>query len=241
MIKRVKARLAELRKEKEANLYPFKPLQGPVENLDSINTESGLIKDIGSEPASDKKNQRINAEPIAQSDLAYKTEGKTTTEKSVSMPGKKSSAEDTRDLKNAVDKAKLSVELAGIQQLKGLIDNPLKEAMVKNMVEVGIDKEAAEAIAHNSFVDGFESNQKVIMKEAFETFMQKPYDDFVKVAKFTKDYIIKEGSVLAPVEGEETREKTASTTPPLRGSISGHDGEEYKGYWQDVQRKQRGF
>jgi hypothetical protein len=247
LIVRVKARLAEIRKEKEAFIYDGRPADAHVapsgnKPLDKINTEAGNIKDIGGEPASDKDYQTINAAPIAQAALPA-SQGKGApghnTGKGTSMkeaPGRKAS-EDTRE---AIDKARLAVELAAIQQFKGLLPNPLKEAMIKNMVEAGVNPQVAEDIAHNAFIDGSESAHKILSKEAFETFMNKDYDDFVKVSAFTKDYIAKEGAVLSSVEDEETK-KTASANPPLRGAKTSYSSEDYKEYWEDVKRTRRGF
>ena len=235
LIQKVKARLAKFREEREEKeaLYPDKDKLR--QTIDKINVEGGNIKDIGSEPASDKDGPTINAKGISQKDLPYKTEGTATTEKSIPIKSKAGSDA----LQNVFDKARLSVELASQQQLRGLIDNPLKEAMVKNMVEVGINEDTAKDIAHNAFLDGYEATQKIIIKEAFETFMAKPYDDFVKVAKFTKDYVGRE-DVLASVADEETRTKQASVAP-LRGSSVEGSGDGYKRYWSDVQRNRRGF
>lgn len=86
---------------------------------------------------------------------------------------------------NAMAKSKLAMELASQQQLKGLLPNPLKEAMVKNMLAAGLDEKTASAIAHNSFVDGYQPMQTVVMKETYANFANLSYDDFVKTAKFT--------------------------------------------------------
>lgn len=239
LIKRVKARLAQLREDKEANLYPFKELQGPVEKVDNINETSAkqqsttINSEITSQPVQDKDYPTINPE-MAQKDLPYKQEGSNVEGKKVS-----SDTDANNRIRNAIDKARLSVELAATQQLKDLVDNPLKIAFVKNMVEAGIDETVANTIAHNAFIDGYEESQKIIMKEAFETFMAKPYKDFVKVAKFTTEYVPKE-EVLSSVEDEDAREKTASSAP-LRGTKADHQNDEYKRYWQDVERNRRGF
>lgn len=255
IIKRVKARLSELRRMKESQLYPFENIAGPSQNVSNINAEnagqqaSTADSEIKGQPAKDKDNERINSE-LGQKDLAYKTEGKSTKGKDVApaVTSKMSSDESitveaaetarTHSIKNAVDKAKLSVELASQQQLKGLIASPLKEAFMKNMTEVGIPVDTAEAIIHNAFVDGYEANQKVLMKEAFETFMAKPIEDFVKVAQFTKSHVVKEGSVVD--SEEESRDKSASVG--LKGSpVADTKKDEYRSYWEDKERNRRGF
>jgi len=254
LIKRVKARLADLRKEKEAQLYPFENIAGPAQNVDNTNAttakqqDSTINSEIKKQPVQDKDNETINPE-IGQKDLPYKQEGKNTTGKDVppatSSKISMETAEKTRaySIKNAVDKAKLSVELAAQQQLKGLLDNPLKKAFIDNMKEVGIPEDTANAIAHNAFVDGYEANQQIIMKEAFDTFMNKPIDDFVKVAKFTKEHIYKEASIVEnTVDVEDSRDKTSSVSPPLRGAqVTGSKKEVFTKYWEQVGRERRGF
>ena len=252
LIKRVKARLANMRKEKEAQLYPFKDISGPATKVDNTNAEnasqqiSAINSEITGQPVTDKDNPTINSE-LGQKDLPYKQEGKSTTGKNIppatSSKISMETAEKTRvhSIKNAVDKAKLSVELAAQQQLKGLLDNPLKRAFVENMKVAGIPEDTAEAIAHNAFVDGYEANQQVIMKEAFETFMSKPIDDFVKVAKFTKEHNYKEASTLEVTE-DDSREKTGSVNPPLRGAqVSDAKKDTFTKYWEQVGRERRGF
>lgn len=252
LIKRVKARLANMRKEKEAQLYPFKDISGPAAKVDNTNAEnasqqiSAINSEITGQPVTDKDNPTINSE-LGQKDLPYKQEGKSTTGKNIppatSSKISMETAEKTRahSIKNAVDKAKLSVELAAQQQLKGLLDNPLKRAFVENMKVAGIPEDTAEAIAHNAFVDGYEANQQVIMKEAFETFMSKPIDDFVKVAKFTKEHNYKEASALEITE-DDSREKTGSVNPPLRGAqVSDAKKDTFTKYWEQVGRERRGF
>ena len=252
LITRVKAKLADLRKEKEAQLYPFKNIAGPAQNVDNINATSAAQQistadsEIKGQPVTDKDNPTINSE-LGQKDLSYKQEGKNTAGKDVpyatSSKISMETAEKTRahSIKNAVDKAKLSVELAAQQQLKGLLDNPLKRAFVENMKEAGIAEDAAEAIAHNAFVDGYEANQQIIMKEAFDTFMSKPIDDFVKVAKFTKEHTYKEASIVESLENE-SRDKTGSANPPLRGAqVNDAKKDTFMKYWEQVGRERRGF
>ena len=251
LIEKVKAKLAELR-DKEANLYPFRTdLHSKTEKVDNINETtakqqaSTANSEIKKQPVQDKDVETINPE-IGQKDLPYKQEGQNTKDTKQSMPSRKMSSEEIEKIykdaeEEASAKAKLSVELASQQMLKGLIENPLKEAIVKNMVEAGVDEEAAGDIAHNAYIDGYEKSQKVIMKEAFDTFMKKSYDDFVKVADFTDKYIMKEASELEPVEAEG-REKVASEGAPLRGSkVDNNRGTDYKKYWEQVRRERRGF
>lgn len=217
---------------KEAQLYPFKDLNKT--NVDDINKENAksqsteINSEIKGQPAKDKDNARIAPKEIADKEIKPSYESGATKKVDVKT------AEKIRQhsVQNAVAKAKLAVELASQQQLKGLLDNPMHTAMVSNMVDAGITKEAAEAIAYNSFIDGFESSQKVIMKEAFDTFMNHPLDEFVKVAKYTQDYTMKEASV-----SEEVIAKTASVTatPALRSPATDTDKKAvYRDYWTSV-------
>jgi 6-pyruvoyl-tetrahydropterin synthase len=130
-------------------------------------------------------------------------------------------------------KARLSVELAAQQQLKGLLDNPLRDAMVANMIEAGIEKEAAEAIAFNSMIDGYEKSQTIVSKEAFETFVNKDLDDFVKVAKFTKEYTMKFSSISETSEGSEEVIKEASAAIKSAPADLNDSRVAYKGFWEN--------
>lgn len=243
LLQRVKARLEELRTEKEANLYPFKKEVKPIPKVDNINSEtakkeiSTVDSEIKKQPVTDKKYENINPEE-AYADLSVSNEKGTKGEKKVSIEV----AERIRNhsVQNAVDKARLSVELAARQQLKGLIEDPLRIALAKNMIESGAEPELAEAIIHNAYIDAFEKSQKAVMKEAFETFMEKDIDEFVKVAKFVDEYVVKTGSIGSVENVEETfRDKEASTSAPLRGFSADKDSQKvvFKNYWQDVARK----
>ena len=220
---------------KEAQLYPFKDLNKT--NVDDINPQTAkdqskeINSEIKGEPAKDKKNQRIAPTDILDGGL--KADYQSGASKTVDIK----TAEKIRQhsVTNAVAKSKLAVELASQQQLKGLLDNPLKIAMVKNMVEAGINKEAAEVIAHNSFVDGYETSQTLVMKEAFDTFMKQTLDEFVKVAKYTQDYTVKEASAEL---GTESTVKTASVAP-LRAASSDNKSGAYSKYWTQVASDRR--
>jgi len=245
LLGKIRSRIEELRSEKEANLYPFKKEVKPIPPVDNINAEtakkqiSTTDSEIKGQPAKDKEQENMNHGDLGQADLAYKTKGKNVSGKKVSIE----TAEKVRkhSVQNASDKAKLSVELAARQQLKGLISDPLKEALVKNLTEAGVEAETADAIIHNAYVDAYEESHKILIKEAFEIFMNKEFDEFVKIAKFVDSYEVKTAST--PVKEEDTenfKEKEASTSAPLRGfSSESHKGEVFKGYWKDVQAQQR--
>lgn len=241
LVRKIQARLNELRSKnetpKEAQLYPFSNVSdGSAQKVDNINEQnagqqaSTVNSEIKGQPKKDKANPTINAE-IGQADLPFKTEGKST-------QGSKVSAEVANLVKNsvadAVSKAKLSVELAAQQQLKGLIANPLKTAMVDNLVELGIEKEAASAVVHNAFVDAYEKSQREVMKEAFEEFMGKSKEEFVRIAKFVKDYQVKEASEEVTAETAE-RDKSASADVPFKASPVNKDKTSGStAYWKAV-------
>jgi hypothetical protein len=131
----------------------------------------------------------------------------------------------------------------------------LRKSIVAAFVEYGVDAKVAEDITYNAFIDSYENSQKLIMKEAFETFMEKDIEDFIKVAKFVKEYRDTKTASQAPVQDETkksasdepesqgSREKTASEKgAPLRGTqTSNNRKEDYRKYWEDVSRERRGY
>ena len=244
-VNRVKARLEELRQDKEANLYPFKKVvtqssekteQDKIQKGTASDQDKEINKEIKKQPVDDKDTGTIAPKGIGEKSPAVKTQGKATPEKNITLQ----TAEKLRkySMDNLASKARLSVELAAQQQLKGLIADPLRSALVKNMIDSGINKEAAEAIVTNSYIDGYEASHQEIMKEAFETFINKDLEDFVKVAKFVKEYSVKTGESNL----DENREKTASDSIALRASqVAEKESGEYTGFWKDTQKRQRGF
>ena len=246
LLTKIQERVGELKKE--AQLYPFKDLnKQQVDNINAQNAKdqaSTINSEIKQQPAKDKMDARIHPDGLNTNLKAQK--GKVSVEVAERIR--------QHSIQNTIDKAKLSVELAAQQQLKGLIDNPLRKAIVAAFTEYGVDARVAEDITYNAFIDSYEQAQTLIMKEAFETFMNKDLDDFVKVAKFVKDYSIKEAS-QAPVQEEDkksasvesnsqdSREKTASMQgAPLRGTQTSYDRkEDYRKYWEDVSRERRGY
>lgn len=248
LVRRVESRLKELREEKEASLYPFKKEVKPIPKVDNINAEnakqmySTVNSEIKGQPVRDKCDTTINSE-LGQADLSYVKDNGTKGQKRVSIEvAEKLRKQSMEDIQN---KARCAVELAAQQQLKGLVEDPLKQALVDNMKEAGIDEETAINVVYNSYIDGFQGSHQAVIKEAFDTFMDKNIDDFVKVAKFVKDYEVNDmDSVENTKQAEETeepgeREKTASV--PLRGSKVGDRRDDYKDYWKDVERERRGF
>ena len=206
-------------------------------------------KALKGKPAKDNDNETNNPKDIADKDLPIKKDNGTKDIKKVSVEV----AEKLRkhSMQDVESKAKLSVELAAQQQFKGLIPDPLREALLKNMKEAGVADDVADAIVHNAYLDGFEETHKVLRKEAFETFMAKDINDFVEVSKFVKAYQVDDLASVKNAEvdtkvasddaSEGSREKTASTVP-LRGSkVSDVNKDSYKKFWQTVDRERRGF
>ena len=246
LVKKVEARLKEIRAEKEANLYPFKNEIKSIPSVDNINAEtarnqiSTADKEIKGQPAKDKGYKTVNP-PDALADLSYKEDKGTAGKKKVSFEV----AERIRkhSMEDVSSKARCAVELAAQQQLKGLIEDPLKAALLTNMKEAGINEDLAKIIVHNAYIDGYEGSHKAIMEEAFETFMNKDIDDFVKVAKFVKEYKVADNNSVENVTSDESdsREKSASTVPIRGTKVSTDRRDDYKNYWKDVDRDRRGF
>jgi len=139
----------------------------------------------------------------------------------------------------AFNKAKVAVELASQQQLKELIDNPLKEALVSNLKEYGIDGYDAQALVHNAFIEGFEKAQEVILKEAFETFINKDINDFQKIAQFVKNYEVKLATDVDTPHEVETKTASDSSVSLKGAPVKGNDRSEYKGYWEDYKARRQ--
>lgn len=246
LLTRIQKRLSEI--NKEAQLYPFKDLN--KQNADNINAQTAIDQantinsEIKSQPAKDKLDARIHPDGLNTNLKAQK--GKVSVEVAERIR--------QHSIQNAVDKAKLSVELASQQQLKGLIENPLRKSIVAAFVEYGVDAQAAEDITYNAFIDSYEDSQKLVMKEAFETFMREDIEGFIKIAEFVKDYKDTKESSHTPVQEniksasngsntQDSREKTASVQgSPLRGTqVSKDRKEDYRRYWEDVRRDTRQY
>jgi len=249
IIEKLKTRVAEM---KEANLYPFKDLN--KQQVDNTNAQTAkdqsktIDKEVsgGKKPGAEDRGESISPSELHQQVPAQKgQEGKSVKKGQISIEAAERIKQ--QSIENEKSKARLSVELAARQQLKGLLDNPLKEAIVNNMIEAGASKEAAEAIAFNSMIDGYEASQKIIIKEAFETFMEKDINDFIKTAEYTEQFVPtrEKTSTEAPANEGDTssREKVASVqTPPLRGTQTSKDRkEDYRRYWEDVSIERRGY
>lgn len=235
IVNKIMTRVTEMKK---ANLYPFKDLNKQQVDNTNATTAKDQIKTIdkeikgGKQPSSADSSKAPSISPTdIKTDLKAQ-KGKVSVEAAERIK--------QHSVDNAISKARLSVELAARQQLKGLLENPLKQACVKNMVEAGIPEETADAITHNAFIDGYEDMQKYIIKEAFDTFMNEDIKDFIKVAEFTDSYKVKESSE-APVEGDGTQVKTASAAAPLRGTQVKNDRKaEFKKFWETVSYQRKG-
>lgn len=230
----IQAKLAAITDEngmiKEAQLYPFKDLN--KQNQDPINAQTAKSQisecnsEIKGQPKTDKTFETIAPKGIADGGLKadYENGAKKTVDIKIAEVVRK------RSLDNALSKAKLAFALASKQQLKGLLDNPMKTAMVNNMVDAGITKEAAEIIAHNALIDGYEPSQQIVIKEAFDTFMKRSMDEFTEIDKATNEYTSKEAGFVQQT-AEETVTKTASAQAqdPLQDRQAA-----YSNYWTQV-------
>lgn len=139
----------------------------------------------------------------------------------------------------AVSKARIAMELAGQQQLKGLLSNPLKDALVNKFAELGIDKKACSAIVHNAFIDNFEESQRVVIAEAFDVLANKDDSEFVKIASFTSDYKEDEDSNTDESGDNEIKEASPNQeegsvkTASLRGSqVNNDNSQQYTQFWR---------
>jgi hypothetical protein len=253
VLDKIKERMAKLNElKKEAQLYPFKDLN--KQNQEDINRQTA--GDQASEINSDMKSGEMSKDktdkflgqgrektqnPAAPAmDLSKDfNKAASTTEGVITL--KQANAIKQHEVEETVAKVRLAVEVASVQQLKGLVSNPLKEAMIKNMTDAGMEKTAAEAIAYNSFVDGYEASQREVLAEAFDTLAKQNMEEFVKVASFTKQYAgefdtsVKEG-------GNNKQVKTASdkSSVALRGSQVGKDSDnKYTNFWRQTYADQK--
>ncbi|GEM_PF-6347315 len=252
ILEKIKERMTKLAEARKANLYPFK--QPKEYQFSDINAEMAgkqkteIDSDMKSgEMTKDKKEKFLGQgrekggnQPKDPGMEISKPANKAAEEQMITI--KQANTKTAQEVEEAVAKIKLAMEVASVQQLKDLISNPLKEAMVKNMVEAGIVKEAAEAIAHNSFLDGYQKAQEEVISEAFNHLAKQNIDEFIKVASFTKKY---SGEFNASVkEAEETKPqvKTASEkgSVALRGSqVTKQSDTTYRDFWRNAYAEQR--
>ena len=226
-MKKIIQKVAQIKKEAEADTSTIGVSKGKQDH--KVNNNN--ITDIPVKDTEMKDKRLTNDKTLDKGETPAKgvtALGKGASDESIEKSASVEEVKIRKSVSAAVDKARLSVELAARQQLKGLIENPLKTAFIKNMADYGLEKSAAEAIAHNAFLDGFEESQKAVIKEAFETFMEKSFDDFVKVAEFTKNYSVKFA------EESAVEEKPAEETPvTLKGASVKNDdySNQFNDYW----------
>lgn len=247
VLEKIKQRMAKLAEARKANLYPFKqPKEYDFADINAAKAgeqASEIDSDNKSgEMTKDKKDKFLGQgrdkggeQPKDPGMDVSKPANKAAEDTMISI--KQARAKIAKEVDETVAKLKLAIEIASVQQLKGLISNPLKEAMIKNMEEAGMVKEAAEAIAHNSFLDGYQSAQEEVIAEAFGTLAKQGMEEFIKVASFTKKYSgelnssVKEDAELKP------QVKTASekSSIALRGSqVTRDNDDKYSKFWKQV-------
>ena len=245
--KLVQAKMEELRGDKEANLYPFKEQIKPIPSVDNTNAEtasktiSTVDSEIKKQPAKDKNNENLNHGDLGQVDLPVKTDkggAKSMETKQTKVSIEVAERLRKHSVENTIDKSRLAVQLSAQQQLKGLIADPLKEALVKGMTEFGVTAEIADAIVHNAYVDAYEASHTAMIDEAFGSLMEKDFDEFVKVAEFVKDYTVKTASADSTTE-ETFKDKTASADSfGLNGFKDDKSSKaEFKGYWENYSKE----
>jgi hypothetical protein len=152
----------------------------------------------------------------------------------------------------AVAKTRVAMEVSAIQQLKGLLVNPLKEELVARFAEYGVEKVAAQALVHNAFVSAYEDSQKIVIAEAFDVLANKDDNEFVKVASFTKDFkgasadgdaddVKADEGILDDKEKEASAEAKTVKTASLRGSQVNNDNSQvYTGFWRSAYEESKG-
>lgn len=259
-LEEIKAKLAEIKRAKEISMnklaeYPPKDLnkqeqtdvnsQTASQQASEINSDmkggfqvpdeslgitgEGNKKDPGmdiSEPADMKKSAstEFNKVAAAANSLARKVTAETTA------------------------KSRVSMELASIQQLKGLLTNPLKEDLVNKFAEYGVNKVDAQAIVHNAFVNSYEDTQKIVIAEAFDTLVSKDDDEFVKVASFTHAYKVASSDEEITEDNATDDIKEASSdqgtvkTAALRGSqVNKDNSQQYTNFWVSSYKESKGL
>lgn len=233
VVEKVKARVEDL--AKQAQLYPFKDLN--KQNQEDVNKETAeaqakeINKDLQSgEMTVDKTKGYLGVNRDPKVNESVKSAGDETISIKQAMRLKRNAVDE------AIAKAKLSIELASMQQLKGLIENPLKDALVSHIVQAGASEELAKAIVHNAFIEGYEKSQRKVMAEAFDTFMKKSIEDFTKVAEFTQKFSGElETTVKSADELEQKEARYASESAPLRGSqVSVNPSNTYRNFWRQA-------
>lgn len=242
ILQAIKSKVAEYKQaaEKSQTGYPYE------DKLKQKVDDPGFKKvDIPSEAKKDKLSPKLRGEADAENLKAISKKASEFDPEIEVIDVATSDRIREHHVTAAFNKARVAVELASQQQLKELIDNPLKEALVNELTEYGIDGYDAKALIHNAFIEGFEKAQEVIIKEAFETFINKNIDDFQKVAQFVRNYEVKLAEdAVAQEEATETS-KTASdeSSLSLKGApVKGSNKSEYTGYWEDVKaRRQAGL
>jgi len=145
-----------------------------------------------------------------------------------------------RAVKASLMKARLATSLACQQQLKGLIPNPLKDALIEEITStLNVSADVADAIVHNAFLKGYEDSQVNVIKEAFDFLYHQDLNKFGEIVKFVKAY---DGSQLVSKNAEPKKEegdvKVKQASVPLRGTPSDKKDDSrklYADFWRAYQ------
>ena len=252
-LKDIKEKLAQLKAVRESAMnkeaaYPFNDL--------NKQEQSGINEDTAKAQSSEINKDMNGGFQVPDESLGVTGEGgKKDPGMPVSEPAdmKKASVDDfnkvasaanslaRKAVAQAVAKTRVAMEVSAIQQLKGLLVNPLKEELVSRFADYGVDKVAAQAIVHNAFVTAYEDSQKIVIAEAFDVLANKEDNEFVKVASFTKDFKGASDEGKDSKDTKEDKEKEASVeaktvkTASLRGSQVNNDNSQvYTGFWRSA-------
>lgn len=242
------ATLAELKKE--ANLYPFKDLNKQEQEGRNGDDSKSQISEIDTDMKSgemtkDKKDgflgqNRDKGNQINDPGMDVSKEyNKAAAEELITR--KEAAVSRKKSVDEALAKARMAMETASVQQLKGLLESPLKESIVKELVVAGMDPNTATAIVHNAFVENYEPSQRIVINEAFDTLAKQGLDEFAKVSQFTKTYA---GEFSASVEdGNQVKTAQDKSSVNLRGSRvdNSNNGFDYLDFWCTTYAEQRGI
>lgn len=222
----LRQRIAEVQLTKEA-LYPDEDKL--KQNVDGINEQTAkqqattINSEIGKDPKKDKME-------------GFLGENKELTNLTPEQAKKLSAYV----AKETTAKIRYAMDIASQQQLKGLIANPLREALVKGIEAIGVTAEVADAIVHNAYIEAYEPTQTAVIHEAFETLAVQNSEELKRVASFTKDYTLDVEGVQAPVKeasADETSRVKQASSAVLRPAVTGKDAEEFKSYFDNMKRE----
>lgn len=197
---KVAAAFSDIR-SKFSQLFPLKDLNKEVPSKVNAQTAKAQIKEVASTLNQVKKDK--NEGLLGQN-----------REKSNDFSAKEVEQIKKSYFERGIAKSKLAHELACMQQIKGLLANPLKEAFVKEAAKAGISESDAKAIAHNAFINAYQASQEVIATAAFDTFVKKSSVEFKEISEATKtsSFVDDDGFVKESSSQETTTKKASASS-----------------------------